>query len=115
MIQRIAIASTDGENIDSHFAQARQFYIFDIYDEEYQQVEVRKSPGVLSHSAADLQQVVALLEDCTGIFVSKIGYGAAQKCFSAGLRVFEAPYSIQAVLNKVIAKQILANDRHQSD
>lgn len=112
MTQRIAIASTDGENIDSHFAQARQFYIFDVHDGDYQQVEVRKSPGVLSHNAADFQQVIALLDDCTGIFVSKIGYGAAQQLFSAGLRVFEAPYPIQAVLNKVIAKQILAKDEH---
>ena len=39
MTQRIAIASTDGKNIDLHFAQASQFYIFDVQDQEYKFIE----------------------------------------------------------------------------
>ena len=109
MVHRIAVASTDGENIDLHFAKAFQFYIFDVVDEqEYTFVEVRENPKALRHGEIEFQKIIATLQDCSAIVVSQIGYGAAKYIFSTGIRVFEAPYPISAVLHKFAAKQILS-------
>ncbi len=110
MTYRVAIASTDGKNIDLHFAQASQFYIFDVHDKEFTFIEVRRNPKILCHGETEFKKVIAILKDCSAIVVSQVGYGAAKYIFSTGLRVFEAPYPVQDVLHKFVAKQILSQN-----
>lgn len=111
MAHRIAIASTDGENIDLHFAKASQFYIFDVHDKEYTFIEVRRNPEIVCHGESEFQKILAILNDCSAIVVSQIGYGAAKYIFSTGIRVFEAPYPIKDVLRKLVAKKILSRNQ----
>jgi nitrogen fixation protein NifX len=110
MAYRIAIASTDGENIDLHFAKSSQFYIFDVHDKDYAFVEVRKNPEIIRHGEIEFQKIMAILKDCSAIVVSQIGYGAAKYIFSTGIRVFEAPYPIKDVLHKFVAQEILSRN-----
>ncbi len=42
MSYKIAIASSDGENVDVHFGAAEQFYIYEVEETKYQLAEVRK-------------------------------------------------------------------------
>jgi Uncharacterized conserved protein len=108
-VYRIAAASTDGTMIDSHFAQAECFYIYDIADESYAFVEKRHIAAALTHSEAAFDKVRLLLHDCTAIVVEKVGYGAAQYLLEKGLRVFEAPYPVDSVLSKLAKLKILEN------
>lgn len=110
MAQRIAIASSYGKIIDLHFGHAHQYYIYDIEKQGYNFVELREVPRILSHGNNDFDKVTSLLQDCTAIFVCQIGFGAAQYLASKKIRVFEAPYPIPAVLDKLVAKQILQSE-----
>jgi nitrogen fixation protein NifX len=105
MAQRIAIASSDGKNIDAHFAQARQYYIYDIGEHGYEFVETRTVSAIVNH---EFDKVTGLLQDCTAVFAARIGPGAARVLAAKGLRIFETPYPIPAVLDKVVAKQIFS-------
>jgi nitrogen fixation protein NifX len=106
---RIAAASSDGVMIDSHFAQAECFYIYDIANGAYKFVEKRNIAAALIHSEAAFDKVRLLLHDCDAIVVSKVGFGAAQYLLEKGLRVFEAPYAVGNVLQKFADKNILEN------
>lgn len=107
MGKRIAVASSDGENIDLHFAQAYQFDIYEIEETESRFVERRSGIRISFHDEQAFEQVLSMLHDCMAVFVSRIGYGAARYVFARGMRVFEAPFPVQAVLSKVINKRIL--------
>jgi nitrogen fixation protein NifX len=104
---RIAAASTDGITIDSHFAQAECFYIYEIERETFKFIEKRNIAAALAHSEAAFDKVRMLLNDCTAIVVSKVGFGAAQYLLEKGLRVFEAPYPVEDVMKKFTEKEIL--------
>jgi len=105
--RRIAVASSDGNTIDLHFAQAYQYFIYELQDDAYVFREVRKTRISLTHDENEFDRILALLKDCTAIVVSRVGYGAAQYVVQRGKRIFEAPYLVTAVLNKFVAKKIL--------
>lgn len=110
MAHRIAVASSDGKVINQHFGHADRFYIVDVEDNSYSFVETRfhePACGDQGHSNEVFDSILELLSDCQGIFVSRIGYGAARYLNSRGMRVFEAPYPIDTVLDKLIARKIL--------
>ena len=108
MGQRVAVASSDGEQIDLHFGQAYQFYIYDVDDSGYSLVEVRKVSVILTHDADEIERKAAVLQDCDALFVAKIGLGAVRQLAGRRIRVFEAPFAIEAVLTKIVEENILA-------
>ena len=111
MAGRVAIASSDGNNIDLHFAKASNFYIYDLSDSGYQFIENRKlTSQPQGHNENEFEKILTLLEDCKAILVSQIGKGALGYVSSKGIRVFEAPYPIDRVLEKFLQKSILDND-----
>lgn len=107
MTQRIAIASSDGKNIDLHFARASQFYIYNVTDATYEFVELRKCDTIFKHDEDEFHNAIQKLYDCKAILVSKIGRGALAYVVSNGLRVFEASYPIDSVLEKFVQEDIL--------
>ncbi|HEX2927912.1 MAG TPA: NifB/NifX family molybdenum-iron cluster-binding protein [Ruminiclostridium sp.] len=107
MAYRIAVASSDGINIDLHFAKASQFYIYDIRDDGFDFFELRKCDAVHSHSETEFDSTLETLRDCKAVVVSKVGTGALTYLSAKGLRAFEAPYPIEIVLDKMISKKIL--------
>ena len=48
-----------------------------------------------------------LLDDCGAVIVSRIGPSVAEYLLNKGLRVFEAPYPISAVLEKLCRLGVL--------
>jgi predicted Fe-Mo cluster-binding NifX family protein len=107
MTHRIAIASSDGKKIDLHFAKASQFYIYDVNDASYRFVELRKCETIFKHDESEFDKAVEKLYDCKAVLVSQIGIGALAYITSKGLRVFEAPYPIVSVLEKLLQEDIL--------
>ncbi len=118
MARRIAIASTNGRLIDTHFGHAERFEIYEIAEGGSAFVETRTVSSAChggGHDESSFDATLLALRDCEAIFVSVIGYGAASYLNSKGMRVFESPYfAIQDVLAKVVADGLLEpGDRGQ--
>ena len=110
MNYRVALASSDGKNIDLHFAQAHTFYIYDLSEKGCAFVEKRSAFEFQGHSEAQFDRATQLLKDCKAVFVSHIGPAAARYLLLKGVRVLEAPYSIEAVLQKFRAAELKESD-----
>ncbi|OPX42511.1 dinitrogenase iron-molybdenum cofactor [Ruminiclostridium hungatei] len=107
MSQRIAIASSDGKNIDLHFARATSFYIYEIDQKAFKFIEIRKPSAANSHDESEFARTLKLIEDCSSIIVNRIGRGALAFIQAKGIRIFEASYPIDVVLKKLIDKKII--------
>lgn len=107
---KIAVASTDGVNINEHFGKAAFFRVYEIKDGKYYFLELRDAVAACqharTHSQTDFDSVIDLLSDCDAVFVSKIGEGAAAYIISKGLRVFEVAGKIDAVFEKIIEDKV---------
>lgn len=107
---RIALASSDGKVINQHFGHATTFHVFDIIDNTARFVESRDVNQCCNggtHKISAFEKVANTLSDCKGIIVAKIGEGASAFLENKGFEVFEAPYLISAVLEKLISDRLL--------
>jgi len=80
MAYRIAIASTNGESVDQHFGQARNFLIYEILEDRVEFIEDREVDFIsneATHADSNLGRVSLLLKDCKAVFVVKIGEKAS--------------------------------------
>lgn len=104
MPYRVAIVSTDGKFINQHFGHANNFHIFDLTEDSYTFLESRENISYYheKRQGTEFDQGVEPLSDCKAIFVAQIGPGAAAHMIKKGIRVFETPYKIEDVLQKVI-------------
>lgn len=109
-MHRIALASSTGLMVDEHFARCGRFVIVDAQDGGWRTVETRLVPpanAAGTHNRGDFERAADLLADCDGLFVAKIGPYAAELLLQRGLRVFEAPYAVEFLLQKLQADGML--------
>jgi len=95
MARRIAVASSDGRAVDTHFGHAENFYVYEIDGSSASFVECRRVAAACArgrHEESSFDAALAALSDCTAIVVSVIGYGASAYLVSKGIRIFESPY-----------------------
>ena len=102
---RIAIASTDGETVNTHYGKAECFYIFYVDDEEgFELLEKRNVAPVCtdgSHTKIEMENHVLQFKDCKYVIASKIGFGAAQALTYVGITAMELPGSIDDAMLSV--------------
>ena len=84
-IVRVAFASKDLENIDSHFGSAKQFAVYEISKTGTNVCEIIK---VLDK---DTDKTVALLKDIDIVYFTKIGAIAAAKLINSGIFTIKYP------------------------
>lgn len=88
---RIAVASTDGKNVNEHFGKAESFFIFEITEDSYEMLEERAvdplSVGDMHHAFDKLKftQIADQLNDCQKVFVVKIGNKPAEELVKLGI------------------------------
>ena len=105
MAIRAAVASSDGKIINKHFGKADSFLIFELRDGEFQYIEKRNTApccNMGTHEESGFENTAKALSDCSVILVSRIGQGAAGFMESRGFEVYESPFPISAVLNKLV-------------
>ena len=77
---RVAVASSDGIVVNSHFGRARDFYIYEVSENEdtvlLEKRELVPICEVGNHDEGRLQDNVKRLSDCDYVAVSRIGMGA---------------------------------------
>ncbi len=106
---RVAAASTDGRSVNLHFGEAQEFYIYDLSETGWKFIERRDIKRTFGHNPAEFDKVSLMLNDCEAVLVSRIGPAAAEYLLGKGLRVFEVPYSIEQVLDKVFQLKLLSS------
>ena len=106
-IYKIAVASSDGIVVNSHFGRAFVFYIYEADEQgETRFVEKREIEPVCQggeHDDNRLSENIGKLSDCSYVLVSRIGDGAANALEREGIIPMELPGMIEEALNKLFA------------
>jgi predicted Fe-Mo cluster-binding NifX family protein len=108
MSYRIAIASSNGESVDQHFGQAQNFLIYQVSSKGIDFVEDREVQLVQSetpHSEENLERLVKLLEDCSAVFVLKIGARSSGYLQLHHISVFEVDFSLNHIFTTLIKQE----------
>lgn len=103
-IFRVAVASTDGYTVDTHFGRAYDFYIYQYLVDEWIFVEKRTVNPVCQdgqHSVATMQKNISQFADCQYVVASKIGTGAMSALQSQGIVPMALPMDINDALEKI--------------
>lgn len=98
---KIAVASSDGIVINTHFGRADSFYIYESQGEVIQFVEKRVGKPFChfgEHEDNQLLDAVELLADCTKVYVLQIGRGAEEALLARGIQAVTARGIITKVL-----------------
>ena len=102
---RVAIASTDGRNVDQHFGRCECFLIVDVdEDGSFEEIEARYVTPVCMggyHNQDKLKKGVEALLDCNFVLAAKIGPGAMDELEEWGIAAFQMPGPVAASLDKL--------------
>ena len=103
---KIAVASSDGIVVNTHFGRAKDFYIYHIDDEEQMHfLEKRSVTPVCEGGDHDNEKLKVNLEklmDCKYLLVSRIGSGAADMAAACGIESYEIPGIIEESVEQLI-------------
>ncbi|MBR6923111.1 MAG: dinitrogenase iron-molybdenum cofactor biosynthesis protein [Oscillospiraceae bacterium] len=119
MTYRLAIASSDGKVVNQHFGHADQFHIVDLDTENNtcNYVDTRKSERVCEgqfHQESSFDRVADVLKDVQAILVAKIGDGASSQMESRGFTVYESPFLIEPLIEKILKDRLWEVDAWRS-
>ena len=119
MAYRVAVASTDGIVVNQHFGHADRFHIVELNPEDgtHHFVESRDVQHVCQghgHDDAAFDSGLETLSDVQVILVAKIGQGASDYLERRGLLVYEAPFLIEPVFEKIIKDRLWEVDSWRS-
>lgn len=119
MSYRIGAASSDGIVVNQHFGHAKKFYIIDLQPEsgEFEYIEERQIEPCChggEHSIHSFDATVDALSDVQAILVSRIGDGAADYLETKGLTVYQAPFPIEPLIQKIIKDRLWETDKWQN-
>lgn len=103
---KIAVASSDGQKVDCHFGKADKFFIYQIEDGMVLSegprhvVAYSTSPSVHVFEESRLQPLLQMLEDCSAVYVTRIGETPRRKLEDAGLQVHLSESFVHQLLSQ---------------
>jgi len=91
---KVAVASSDGKNVNEHFGTAEIFYIYELQDGRVTLLEKRKTLpystgiGQSAHKfdADRFEAVFSVIKDCMIVYVERIGDAPALKLKEKGIK-----------------------------
>jgi predicted Fe-Mo cluster-binding NifX family protein len=90
---RVAVATSDGVNVDQHFGQAQQFLIYEVNQSDVQLLETRAAQPACGEDRDGLDdpmlRAVELIADCATVLVVRAGPCAAELLLAQGIRWIE--------------------------
>ncbi|MBI1921052.1 MAG: dinitrogenase iron-molybdenum cofactor biosynthesis protein [Geobacter sp.] len=108
MEARVAIATSDGKEIDQHFGRARDFRIYLLEGGRPRFVERRVNvppcDGIY-HNDQLLDRTVELLSDCRAVAAARIGSGAIDALLARGI----LPLALESTVEEALGT--LANSK----
>jgi nitrogen fixation protein NifB len=110
LMEKIAIASSDGVNIDQHFGRADFFYIYDIGDDDsISQCEQRNFPSE-SDGRDHIEAAIELLSDVKYVLCAQIGPHAIQALASSNIVGYALPGDVQKTLRNYVKRRGLVKN-----
>ena len=114
-IYRVAIASSDGINVDTHFGHAFFFIIADVNEETGEVTEIEErdvSPACEGHSCGghqgrNIAAIAEILSDVKYVLIARIGPPAAAELAAKGIDTFEGADTIEQKIKDLIGFRIL--------
>ncbi len=102
---KVAFATTDGINVDEHFGRAGMFAVYELTNENYSFVELRKFADGLDSAIVEtrgqgemhddrVQSKVDKLADCKIIYLTEIGGPSAAKLIKKGIMPVKVKESV---------------------
>ena len=101
----LAIASSDGIVVNSHFGRAGKFYIYEVCDENVSFMEVREVEPVCNggnHEEDKLERNMQIISDCQYLLVSRIGNGATLVAERFDIEPYEIPGEIMDSIEQLV-------------
>lgn len=126
MSVKVAIASSDGTQVDLHFGKTKRFFIYTLSDTTFVQTEIREVPLVQEEDSTDfacgngcgsgsgcggcggsasgpLAPSVQLLLDCRAIVAAQIGGNIRRQFERNAISCFDIELSVEEALQKLAA------------
>lgn len=119
MIYKIALASSDGERIDSHFGAAERFYIAELDTEKEDceitgYIDVRPPCNGGWHEVSKFETVLEQLSDVSAIVAQRVGPGAKKFIEETGKSVYQIPLETEQALCLLIEEKQWEVDKWRS-
>ena len=98
---KIAITSSDGENVDSHLGKATCLYIYEISNSNAVFLEKRETgiDPTQKHSGAT---VLSFAKDCNSIITVKAGFKSKLKADDANIKLVQDEGTVEDVLKRYL-------------
>lgn len=97
---RLAVVSSDGENVDLHLGRGKSVYVYD-YGDELSFVEMR-SVEIADDSKHQGGKVIKACSDCDVLIAVQYGFKSKIKAEDAGLKLVMDEGPVDEVLNRYI-------------
>ena len=97
---RLAVVSSDGENVDLHLGRGKSVYVYD-WDDEVNFVE-RRDIEIAEDAKHQGGKVISACEDCDVLISAKYGFKSKIKAEDAGIKLVEDEGPIDEVLKRYI-------------
>jgi predicted Fe-Mo cluster-binding NifX family protein len=111
---KIAVASSDGINVDQHFGRAPGFRIYRMHDEGFEFLEMRENDAPCSGNSHDdnvLEQAAQRISDCRGVVVAQIGSGAIDALIGHRILAFTLPGTVEEAFEALIRSKRFATSK----
>jgi len=99
---KIAIASSDGLVVDTHFGHAERFTIIETAVDGSHAIVDSRDVGAFCGAAGDLDATVGRLADCSYVLASRIGPCGERALAARGITAFAVETSIDAAVKKIL-------------
>jgi nitrogen fixation protein NifX len=113
-IMKVAFATTDNMNVNEHFGRAGSFAVYDMAENGYHFVEIRKFADGMDRTVMDsrdngplhesaVQNKVDRLADCKLIYLTEIGGPSAARLVQKGIMPMKVkePIAIESALKQL--------------
>ncbi len=97
---RLAVVSSDGENVDLHLGKGKSVYVYD-YGDELSFVEMR-SVEIAQDSKHQGSKVLKACEDCDVLISVQFGFKSKSKAEDQGIKLVMDEGPIDEVLKRYI-------------
>lgn len=97
---RLAVVSSDGENVDLHLGRGRSIYVYD-YGDEMEFVE-RRDIEISEDSKHQGGKVIKACSDCDVLICVQYGFKSKIKADNVGIKLVMDEGSISEVLERYI-------------
>ncbi len=110
---KVAVCSSDGKNVDTHFGNAECFYIYEICGDRVINVDVRETekyclgpdaPPDPEKMADKIMVVKETLKDCSMLFTAKIGHAPRRALVNENFKIVECEEPVNLITDLIEKK-----------